>query len=136
MDLRDLQADPAGELRMPDADRLGQIARDRTLTPDGPTNAYFGYLFGTHRPNDDVLAYYRDQLARLGWTRNSRVVNRSTTDRRVDGWCKPRVAFRLPIKDPDPRVNAPELDAAGYPYPTVFRAEVVALDPEEKCVAQ
>jgi hypothetical protein len=73
-------------------------------------------------------------LPKLGWTRNNGAVNQSSTDLPVYGWCKPRVTFRLAIKDPDPIVNSPRFDSAGQRYPTVFDAELVAVDSDEKCV--
>ncbi len=80
-----------------------------------------------------MLAFYERELANLGWTRYNGGVNRSSTDLPVDGWCNPRITFRLAIKDPDPRVNKPRFDSTGQPYPTVFDAGLVALSPEEKC---
>ena len=136
MDLRDLQADAAGELRMPGADQIGRLAKDRTLTPDGPSMAFYGHVFGTKASKDDVTAFYAAELAKLGWSRNNGAVNRSSTDLRVEGWCKPRVTFRLAIKNPDPKVNNPRLDSTGQLYPTVFDAELVAVDPAENCVAR
>lgn len=37
------------------------------------------------------------------------------------------------MKDPDPRVNTPRLDGTGQPFPTVFDAGLVAVDPDETC---
>jgi hypothetical protein len=131
MDLHDLQADPASQLRMPDAAQLAHFAKDRSLTPDGPSNAFEAYLFGTKAPTEQVIAFYERELAKMGWTRYNRGVNTSTTELRADGWCKPRVTFRVAIKDP--RANAPRLDSTGQPYPTVFDAGLMAVDPDEKC---
>ena len=135
MDIRDLEADPASQLRMPGADLLGGPGgKDRTLTPDGPSMAFYWALFGTQAPKEDVRAFYERELAKLGWTRHNGGVNLSSTDLApINGWCKPRVTFRLAIKDPDPRVNVPRLDSTGQPYPTVFDAGLVALNPDEKC---
>jgi len=131
VDLHDLQSDPASQLRMPATDLLGQGGKDRTLTPDGPSMAFYGGVFGTQASKEEVLAFYERELTKLGWTRYNRGVNQSTTDLRVDGWCKPRVTFRLAIVDQDR--FAPRFDSSGRRYSTIFNADLVGVDPGEKC---
>jgi len=131
MELRELQADPAARLRMPEAVELGHNARDRRLTVEGSANAFDAYSFGTHASPEEVLAFYERELVRLGWTQDDGAVSKSTTDLRVDGWCKPRVAFRLAVVDP--RQFRPVLDRDGRPYRTLFDAGLAAMSPEERC---
>lgn len=139
--LKDLESDPAAQLRMPGAIELAHFSKDRAMTVDGPTSAGDRYLFATEAGPDEVFAFYSTELARLGWTRDRLAVNKSSTDIRVDGWCKPAdpaaskpsrssgLTFRVAIQDPDQVVK---FDREGRRYPTVFDAGLIGVDPDQE----
>jgi hypothetical protein len=128
-ELSDLAADPAAKLRMPAAAELSRFRKDREMTVEGPSMAFHRFLFGTNVSGDDVFAFYRSELARLGWTEDRLVVSKGSTDIRVVGWCKGRgLTFRVAIQDPAQVVR---LDSSGRQFPTVFDAGLVGVDPEQ-----
>jgi len=142
-ELKDLESEPAAELRMPGVTEIGSLRKERAMTVDGPTMANAIGLFGTQASTDDVLAFYATELARLGWTHDRLAVNKSSTDIRVDGWCKPAdpaaprpsrssgLTFRVAIQDPG---QVSKYDREGRRYPTVFEAGLIGVDPDqERC---
>lgn len=116
----ELVADPASRLRMPGAEELAHFAREREFTVEGPAFSFDRYLFGTMATTDEVVASYDRELRRLGWTPDRFAVVSGTTDLRVRGWCKPRMAFRVAEKDQDVAFN-PSI-YRGKTYTTFFDA--------------
>ncbi len=118
----DLVKDPAVALRMPGADQLGHVGGERIKTLDGEQPPFEGYIFGTAASTEEVLAFYTQELARLGWKPNVSA-GLSTVELDVRWWCSPKVTFRLGIKD-----KARAFEAAFYrgkDYATVFDATLL-----------
>src|SRR5262249_33851950 len=61
-DLAALQAEPATALAMPVAEQLGQLAQERTRTPDGDMPAFAGGIWGTQSSAEEVRAFYDGEL--------------------------------------------------------------------------
>lgn len=127
----ELVADPASRLRLPGADELAHFASEREFTVEGPAFSFDSYLFGTAATTDEVFAFYERELKRLGWTADDFAVSSSTTDLRVRGWCKPRMAFRVAEKDQDVAFN--RSISRGKTYTTVFDAGLVAREAGRRC---
>jgi hypothetical protein len=127
----DLEADPASRIRMPGADVLTHVADERHTSIEGPQPPFEGFIFGTMSSRDAVYAFYEAELARLGWKREPRVLGRSTVELDLREYCKPKVFFRLAIKD-KARAFRPEF-YGGRDYVTVFDARLVGVDPTGKC---
>lgn len=130
----ELIADPAAQIRMPGSDELAHFARERESTVTGPAFAFDRYAFGTSASEPEVIAFYDQRLRALGWTRDDLAVFPGSTDLKARGWCKPRMAYRLAIKD-QPRAFKPEF-YRGKSYVTVYDAGLQAKAADAKCGAR
>lgn len=100
------------------------------MTIEGPRNAFHGAIFGTQASQEEVSAFYDDELTRLGWQRDTYQVFASTGELEAWGWCKPRMRFRLAIKKPG---NFEESFYQGKTFATVFDARLIGRDPDVAC---
>ena len=125
-----LLAEPAATLRMAGAEELAKVGDERRMTIEGPISAFEGAIFGSQASALEVFAFYDRELRRLGWVQD-RFVIRSTVELDAWGWCKPRLLFRLAIKDRE-RAFEPRF-YQGRTYATVFDARIRGRDPDAPC---
>jgi len=126
-----LQNEPAAKLRYPGATQLGRVSHERETTFDGPLPAVDGFVFGADVGREDLFAYYDRELRRLGWQQDDYGIYETTVETDMWGWCKPRMSFRLAIKDQD-RAYDPSF-YKGRTYRTVFEANLQGRDADVPC---
>jgi hypothetical protein len=126
-----LQNEPAAKLRYPAATQLGRVSTEREMTFDGPLPAIEGAVFGADVNREDLFAYYDRELRGLGWQQDLYEIYRTTVETDAWGWCKPRMSFRLAIKDRD-RAYDPSF-YKGQTYRTVFEANLQGRDADVTC---
>lgn len=126
----DLVEDPAAGLRMPAADELAHVGDERRTTIDGPQRPFEGRIFGTMATAEEVFAFYDRELTSVGWQRRL-ALGLSTVELDLRSWCKPKVWFRLAIKDKE-RAFQPGF-YRGRDYTTVYEATLIGTDPTSPC---
>ena len=130
LERRVLESDHAAAILMPGAEELAQFGKERGDTVTGPAFATHAYLFGTQAGDEEVIAFYDRELRRLGWAREDDAVVSGSTDRYVSGWCKPRLTYRLAMKQE--RAFEPSV-YQGKTFRTVFDAGLVAVRAGRTC---
>lgn len=130
VDRATLSKEPAAQLRLPRASELAHVGRERTTTFEGPRSGFDGYILGTDADQETVYAYYARELERLGWTRET-TGSASTDEITAWWWCKPRMNYRLAIKD-QKKAFRPEF-YQGQTFRTVFDATLIGREPGIPC---
>lgn len=128
-----LQQDPASKLRMSGAVELLHFGGDNQMTPDGPLDAWDGYIFGVPADAADVFAFYERELARLGWSVDPLRLSRLSTETEAKAWCRSLLTFHIGIKD-QARAFQPDF-YGGQTFRTVFEAGITARPPGTTCPA-
>lgn len=126
-----LQSESAAKLRYPGATQLGRVSSDRGMTFDGPLPAVDGFVFGADVDREGLFAYYDRELRRLGWQQDGYGIYETTVETDAWGWCKPRLTFRLAIKDQSRAYDASFYK--GQTYRTVFEANLQGRDADVLC---
>jgi hypothetical protein len=120
-DRQTLLADPAAQIRMPEADELQRVGAERRTTPEGHAAAFDGAIFGTQAAPEEVHRFYDSALRHEGWQPDTYQVYPTSTDLKVWGWCKPELLFRVAIVDPE--TFSPDL-RRGRSYTSLFHATI------------
>jgi hypothetical protein len=118
-----LEAEPAGKLGLPGAEKLFTIGGERSNSVDGPQSSFTGAVWGSQSNLAGVYDFYRVELARLGWTEDG---NAGLASGEYAGkqWCKPKMLFRLTFFDPARYERVGIKDGARFAI--VFDAELQA----------
>ncbi len=121
--LATLRAEPAAEIAPEGSMDLRTMSAEPFNNITGPEAGFYGHLFGTTLPADQIARFYGDALPRMGWTVD-RAPIRGSVETRTWGWCKPKMVFRLAILD-----GRRGYDRAGVAVPpgvdVVFDATIV-----------
>ncbi len=126
-----LQGDPAAKIRYPDSTELAKVGYERQVTLEGPAPAVDGFIFGADTSRDEVFYYYDRELRRLGWQQDTYSIYRSTVELVAWGWCKPRMTFRLGVKDASRAFQADLYQ--GRTYQIVFEANLQGREADVPC---
>lgn len=126
-----LQTDAAAKIRYPASTELARVGYERRTTLEGPRPAVDGFIFGADASRDDLFHHYDRELRRLGWQQDTYSIYRSTVEFVAWGWCKPRMTFRVGVKDAS-RAFQPDL-YQGRTYQIVYEADLQGREADVPC---
>jgi hypothetical protein len=129
-DRQALLVEPAAHLRMPGTNEIQHVGAERRATPEGYAPAFDGAIFGTQASPGEVQQFYDSALRQDGWLPDTYQVYLTSTDRNVQGWCKPDRLFRVAIIEPSRLAHNPNEALA---YRTLFHATINGRSQDVAC---